>query len=382
VRIVYDARFAADHFVGIGTYAYCLLDRALRQPGDEQWTVLWDPRQPHTRFDFGALRGLPRVEWVERPWAPLSPLGMLAMSAWLRGTTCDVYFSPYHLRPWGARCRCAVTLHDVRPLRMPEERVRGSRALYRWTVSQATRADALVTVSDFSRSEIESLFPSMRGRVHVIRPGIHTGLRAAAPVRPAGVTDGRFALIVGDNRPHKNLEVVVRAWSRLGAGAPLALVGAGPVDPRHPSLADLGRSLGVPVVALGRVAEAELEWLYQHATLLLFPSRYEGFGSPLAEALDHGLPAVIGDTPALRETAGDAALAVESDDPAAWARAVSELASDANARSALAARAIARARDLSYDAGATQLRALLRGLTGARAPDARASGLTAPRGPS
>jgi glycosyltransferase involved in cell wall biosynthesis len=121
-------------------------------------------------------------------------------------------------------------------------------------------------------------------------------------------------------------------WARFGSSPPLALVGAGPVDPRHPDLSAFARRTGVQAFVFGRVPEPQLAWLYRHATLLLFPSRYEGFGSPLAEALDHGVPAIVSDIPAFREIGEGAAHFVAPDRVAVWGEAVAALAADSGER--------------------------------------------------
>ena len=347
--VAYDLRFACDHFVGIGTYAFALLEALLALPGDERYVVLWDPRQTHARFDFAGLRSHPRVTWVERPYAPLSPWALVQVGTWLRRLAPDLYFSPFHLLPLAPGCPCVLTVHDVRPLRFRDELDPVRRVLLRLSLQRACRARFLVTVSDFSRAEIVALLPAAPARVRTVRPGVQPRLASLAPERPPAVPDGPFALVVGDNRSHKNHAVLASAWARFGASPPLALVGAGPLDARHPDLAVLARRAGAQAHHLGRISQRELAWLYQHATLLLFPSCYEGFGSPLAEAFAQGLPAVVSDLPALRELGGDAACFVEPDRADRWAEAVAGLARDAGARERMCVAGRARAAGLTYE---------------------------------
>lgn len=353
--VAYDLRFACDHFVGIGTYAFALIEALLTLPGDERYIVLWDPRQAHARFDFARVRSHPRVTWVERPYQPLGPWALVQVGTWLRRVAPDVYFSPFHLLPLASGCPCVVTVHDVRPLRFGDELdpVRG--ALFRLSLQRACRARFLITVSDFSRAEILALLPAAPARVRTARPGVQPRLGSLAQERPPAVPNGPFALVVGDNRPHKNHAVLAGAWARFGASPPLALVGAGPVDERHPDLAGLARQAGAQAHHLGRVSQSELAWLYRHATLLLFPSCYEGFGSPLAEAFAQGLPAVVSDLPVFREIGGDAACFVEADRADRWAEAVADLARDSAVRERMCAAGRARAADLTYEQTARTL---------------------------
>ena len=358
--IAYDLRYACDHFVGIATYAYDVLDALLQVPGDQHYAVLWDPRQPHTRFDFSRLRSHPVVTWTERPYAPLSPLSLAQVGVWLRSLAPAVYFSPFHLLPFRPDCPCVVTVHDVRSLRFATELSPWRRVPYRWSLVRATRARLLVTDSDFSRREVTELLPVDSARVRTVYPGVHSGLGRAAPRRPTGLPEGGFALVVGDNRPHKNLVVLAEAWARLGVDAPLQLVSAGPAHPRHPDLAALARAAGACAVCLGRVPEAELVWLYRNATLVLFPSVYEGFGLPLVEAFAHGVPAVVSDIQVFREIGAGAACFVAPDSAETWAGEVRRLAGDREARARLGAAGRARAAEMTCDRTAKGVLALLR----------------------
>lgn len=350
MRIAYDLRYASDHFVGIGTYAYRLFVAMLEQGAEHQFDVMWNPGWAAERYGPAALRTHPRVTWSERGNSPLSPWFPIGTGSWLRAIRPDVYFSPYHLLPMAGGCPRAVTLHDVRPLRFPGELPAARRALFRWSVRRAARAEALFTVSEFSRSEILACLAVGPGRVHLARPGVSAALRSMVPSRPREVPDGPFALVVGDNRPHKNLRLLAGVWRTLGAQAGLTLVGAGPRLERHPGLAELATQAAAPhVIELGRVTEEELEWLYRHATLALCPSVYEGFSSPLAEALDHGAATIASDIPVLRETGADAAVFCDPQDPGAWVRAVRELARAQEARARLAVAGRARAAEMRYE---------------------------------
>jgi glycosyltransferase involved in cell wall biosynthesis len=361
VLIAYDLRFAADHFTGIGTHAYALLRAMLERPGDEHYAVLWNPRLDSRRYDVREFVSHPRVRWVERRIAPLGPLSAWEVGSWLRHVRPDVYLSPYVLLPEGARCPCVLTVHDVHPLRRHDELPFVRQWIYRIMMSRARSASAIVTSSEFSRREIVELMHALPDRVHAIRLGVPPRARSTPPRRPAGLPEGPFALVVGDNRPRKNLAALARAWARFGDSPPLRLVGAGPAIPRHPSLSALAaRERAQGVTALGWVDEPELGWLYDNATLVLFPSLYEGFGFPLAEAFDRGLPAVVADIPTLREVGEGAATFVPAGDDQAWAESIGRIAADARARIELREAGLRRAAELDYRTTAAQTLALLR----------------------
>jgi glycosyltransferase involved in cell wall biosynthesis len=332
VIVVYDLRYATDHFPGIGTHAHALLAALVAAPGEHRFRVLWGESDRTTRFDPQALARHARVEWVVVREPALGPLAPFGTGSVLRRIGGDVYLSPFYLKPVAAPMPVVLTLPDAMHL-APET---GSSWLLRTQFAiallHARGATAAITPSEFSRRELirRAGFPA--ARLHVVPQG--TPPRGAArSERPAAAPGRPFALVVGANRPHKNLRLLVNAWRVLGDARPPDLVSAGPVDRRFPSLDDLARDAGVQGThTLGVVTPAELDWLYENATLLVFPSRYEGFGFPLLEAAARGTPVLAADIPALRELGEGVARFVGVDDARAWAAAVRELAGDGGAR--------------------------------------------------
>ncbi len=358
--VAYDLRYAADHFTGIGTHAYCLLEALLALAGPERYAVLWSRGLTSSRFDAESLRRHPRVEWIERPLAPLGLPALWRVGRLMREIRPAVYFSPFYFLPINPGCPCVLTLHDVRSLRLPGGLKLWPRTLYRLSLARAAHARFIVTASEFSKREIEELSTLGPEQVRVVRLGVPASWARLSPRRPAALPDEAYALLVGINMPHKNLATLASAWSQVEGSPPLRLVAAGPVDPRYP---DLGALIGARnagrVTSLGRVGEDELEWLYRNATLVLFPTLYEGFGLPMVEAFAHGAPVVASDIPPLREAGEGVARFVEPLDSATWAREVCRLAGDPEARHSMADAGRVRAAEFTYEHTA---RATLEGL--------------------
>lgn len=359
--VAYDLRFAADHFPGIGTHAFCLLEGLLALPGDERYIVLWNPRLRQTRFDLRPIREHPRVTWVEKSWAPVAPHLLPQLGRWLGRVRPDLYFSPFYLLPVGAPCPCVLTLHDVWPLRLPGGLPFMRRMFYQLMIAWSARARLVVTSSQFSKSEIAELSAVSEAQVRVVPLGVPPERGHLEPRRPASLPRDPFALIVGVNKPHKNLPMVARAWALLGDRPPLQLVCAGPIDPRHPRFDELAREAGAKQVSvLGRVEEDELAWLYSHATVVLFPTRYEGFGFPLVEAFRHGAAAIASDIPTLRETGDGAAHFCDPDSPTEWAAAIERVARDPAWRAELQDKGLERVRNFTYERCARETLAVMR----------------------
>lgn len=367
--VAYDLRYASDHFVGIGTHAHALIEALLDLPGEERYVLLWDPAARCTRFDLARLRSHPRVEWVERRFHPIRPDGALRVGAWLRRLRPAVYLSPFFLRPFASGCPEVVTVHDVWPLRLPAGLSRLRLALYRASLWHTSGAARIATPSDFSRGEVLALTSLRPERVRTIRQGYAPPVRSPELRRPRELAEERFALIVGDNRPHKNLALLARAWAALGPEPPLALVAAGPAEARFPSLALLAEKAGARRVRhLGWLEPAELAWLYAHAEFVLFPSRYEGFGFPLVEAFAAGAPVLASDLAVFREIGEGAAAFADPLRPEAWTEGILRLAGDPDARARLRDAGRARIPELSYRRTAEQMRALLREAAGLAPP--------------
>ena len=366
LNVVYDLRYATDHFPGIGAHAHALLAALLEVPSPDRYRVLWRNRDHASRFDVGTYASHPRVDWTPVETPALGWQAPLATGGLLRKSGGDVYLSPFFLRPVGAPMPAVLTLHDAMHLAPETRSPLGVRVRFALALRHARGAAGVLTSSRFSRDELirRAGFPA--SRLHVVPLGVPP--RWAVAERPAGVPE-RFALVVGSNRPHKGLDTLARAWKRLGEQRPLDLVSAGPVDPRFPSLAEFARrERAAGTHTLGAVSPAALEWLYSHATFLVFASRYEGFGLPLIEAAARGTPVIASDIPALRELGGDAVLFVPpAADDVAWADAVSRLAADAPERERLRRAGLERAACHDYANVAREVRAVLAAVVGERA---------------
>jgi glycosyltransferase involved in cell wall biosynthesis len=238
------------------------------------------------------------------------------------------------------------------------------RWAFRFAMQRAAGTAGVLTVSRFSKDELVRRTAIPAERIHIV-PSAPLPAHATA-VRPSGAPDGPFALVVAASRRHKGLETLAAAWRALGAEPPLALVSAGAIASGRFSLAELAREHS-HVHALGAVTPAEREWLYAHATLVLVPSRYEGFGLPLLEAAARGVAVIASDIPALRETGDGVARFVPAEDAPAWGQAVRELAADPASRARMAEAGRARAASFTFARSAGLVDEQLQSLLGVAA---------------
>jgi glycosyltransferase involved in cell wall biosynthesis len=200
----------------------------------------------------------------------------------------------------------------------------------------ARSADALIAVSAAARDEIAERLRIPRDRFVVVPHG--AGREAAvAPTDPGalrerlGLDGRRIALCVAALRPHKNQRLLVEALPRLPEDVAVVLAGVHELGAE--SLPPLAERLGVGdrLRMPGYLPDADIEALWRMADCAVFPTRAEGFGLPVVEAMRRGVPVACSDIPVLREVGGDAACFFSPDDPAGAATAVLAAMADGDA---------------------------------------------------
>jgi glycosyltransferase involved in cell wall biosynthesis len=230
-----------------------------------------------------------------------------------------------------------VTLHDVTFMHTPTfGRVTtwGMTKVVSWA---ARDADSLIAVSAAARDEICATLAIDPARFTVVPHGVGEVPRAEpAPEQSLrerlGLTDGRIVLCVAAVRPHKNQELLIRALPHLPDDVVVVL--AGRHEPYAERLRELATELGVGarVRMTGYVSDAELERLWQMAACAAFPTRAEGFGMPVLEAMARGVPLACSDIPVLREVGGQVPCYFDPGDPRSAAAAVCAALEDADER--------------------------------------------------
>ena len=229
--------------------------------------------------------------------------------------------------------RSVVTVHDLSFEREPGLMPLKDRLVFKTTVPRSARAaDRIIAVSERTRHDLVELYDIPAERIRVIPHGVDPAFSPGD-----GVAQG-YLLFVGSVQRRKDPRAAMEA--ALDLGIPLVVVG----PEREPGLAAELRGLGADL--RGYVEKDELAELYRGAVCLVVPSRYEGFGLPVLEALASGTPVVAAPDPALAEVAGDAAVYAErSDLPGAILHALDR-------REELRADGLARAAQFSWDEAA------------------------------
>lgn len=283
----------------------------------------------------------------------------------------DVLFVPSHVLPLRLPAQLppmVVTVHDLGYLYEPQAHPWAQR-LYlrvgtRWSVAAATR---VIAVSHATAADVVTHAGGDPARVRVVH---EAGARLARPT--TGQTEAlrarlglpaAYALYVGTLQPRKNLARLVEAYGRLAATgqADFDLVLAGRAGPRAAALLDaVRRSPAVARIHLpGYVDDAELPALLAGACCFCYPSLHEGFGLPVLEAQQLGVPVMTANNSSLPEIAGDAAILVDALDVEAMANAMLQLSRDEALRDRLIAAGYANVQRFSWDKAAAETLAVL-----------------------
>ncbi len=263
------------------------------------------------------------------------------------------------------KARLVVTLHDAAYLETDAHRqdrfFRVQRLKWQLLYRKlARRADMFHTVSHFSAERLTHFLPEIRNRVRVVHNAVTAHFfepvtfSGKAYLQTTGLAEKPFVLVPGGLHYRKNADLILQAWpvlQKMHPGLTLAIV-------NHSSAhyVEKARMFGDSVKVLGFVPDDGLRALYASAQVVWFPSRYEGFGLPVIEAMACGAPVVASDASSLPEIAAGAALLASVDKAAGHVEALDSLLSNENLRRDLQRRGEKRASEFTWDKSAGQLK--------------------------
>jgi glycosyltransferase involved in cell wall biosynthesis len=360
MRIGVDARFLVAERTGVETYFQEILERLILLGGEEEYFLYGShgmaPRLPPGKWQCVESRRLAFPPGSPRP----RPEDRL-----------DLFYSPVTAFPSSGAPRRVVTVHDLSWHHVPDSYSPLERFRHRRWVSRAVaEADRVVVVSEATRRDLAAAFPASETKSVVIPPGVEErffaewGRRDEQRVRDRYSLQGRYLLTLGSFHPRKNLPDLVEAYDRLRSRSAermtLLIAGRGGRDSGR--LVD--RILRSPyrgdILMAGYVPREDLPALYAGADLLVFPSRYEGFGIPALEAMAVGTPVLVSDLPVFEEVCADAALRFRPGDPDSLAEGMAASLREEPGRLERVRRGAERARRFRWEDSARRLRDLFR----------------------
>ena len=369
MRAVIDARPALDpRRTGVGQYTQQLIRHLPHADPTNEYVAwylhakgLFRPRsffsgvhapnltEKASRFParvFGPMSsrvGVPRIEW---------------------SVPFDLLLATNFLPPATMRPGVVLVVHDLAHERLPDTAPHMNDRWRRRFDAWLRRAAGVIVPSHSTKADLLEGHPVEASNVHVTPLGVDMSAFAPAPpeaveaVRRKYGIDQPYVLFVGGLEPRKNLDALVRAFATTEPGTRLVVAG-GPVrwDPKaadrfDAAIAQLPPAARERIVRTGYVGDREKIALMSGATLLAYPSLYEGFGFPVLEGFAAGLPVLTSNVSSLPEVAGDAAVAVDPRDEAAIAAGITQLFDDPDLRAMLSAAGLNRASRFTWEATA------------------------------
>ena len=319
-----------------------------------------------------AHRGLACAEDLQRAGVEVeiqsAPSGVwwqqLTLPRRLAAPDIDLLWSPLLTLPVRSPVPSTVTIHDLTPLLLPEaHRLKVRLSFLPFIGSTLRQARRIAVDSKATADDVTSHFPGSAGRVQVVYPGIDPEFvpgdpdAIAATREELGCPRG-YLLFSGTLEPRKNLALLLDAWEALArsSSGSLPLVITGPYGWKSKSLAARIRQLApLGIHYLGRLPRARQVQVMQAASIFVYPSLYEGFGLPAAEAMACAIPTIVSNRSSLPEVVGEDGVQVEPDDGQGLREAMGQLVSDQGLSRELAQRGLERARRFTWARAAGEM---------------------------
>ena len=355
MRVVIDAVPLLIRSAGVKNYLYYWIESLRRAAGADQirtFPVLDGLGRLHHDASV-AGRWRTRLGLAELALANYSPLPVLDFLC--RGA--DIFHASALVRKPPGRLRLTATIYDMTCFLLPELHPAANLRADQSLAALMRRADGLIAISESTKQDAVRVLGIPEDRITVIYPGIapaffDASATEAATVRKRYGLARPFVLFVGTIEPRKNLVTLLDAFASLPASIreEFDLAVAGPVGwaPAE-TFARLGG-----VRYLGYVPESDIAPLTAAATVFAYPSLYEGFGFPVAQAMAAGVPVVTSNVSSLPEIAGDAAVLVDPRSQSELRDALARLLLSSDLRAELARRGRARAQAFRWETSAAK----------------------------
>jgi len=322
MKIGYDAKRFFLNNTGLGNYSRWLIRTVASLYPDNSYLLYTTKIKPNDQVGF--INGHPNI-------LPITPKSKTFTSWWrtksivndLQRDGIDLYHGLSHELPYRINksgIRSVVTVHDLIFKRFPQYFGRVSRAIYATKLKYACRvSDRIIAISERTKADLIELLNIPARKIAVIYQGCDDAFKSACtPEQKKAVVKkyklpAEYILSVGTIEERKNLLVVIKALSRVKNNIKLVVIGRQTRYAEDVKQAIHRYRLTDRMIFLNRVDFADLPAIYQLASIFVYPSRYEGFGIPVLEALHSGVPVIAAIGSCLEEAGGPDSLYIDPD---------------------------------------------------------------------
>lgn len=364
MRIAFDGTRAVTHREGLGNYGRFVIKALASHYPDCQMDVYL----PYTVGDellVCSIADLPNVSlhrpsnfiYKYLPWL----WSQIGIPSAVQKSGADIFHGLSNILPWRAKsmgCKTVVTIHDLIFVSFPESYTWLQRHRFNVTNSRSCRkADKILAVSEFTAREIVRYYFIPRDRISVIYQGCDSVFREPCSegfrnlVRHHFRLPERYILTVGTLHERKNAELIVRTLPELDDDVELVMVGRKKKYAEKVIAAAAECGVMSRIHILDNVSHKELPAICQMAEVFVFPSKMEGSGIPVLEAMNSRIPVLTATGSSLEEAGGDAAAYVDPEDSEAFATKLKEILSSPSLRETMVRRGTVQASSEKFSEG-------------------------------
>ena len=360
MKIGIDARSIEKRICGVSRSTYCLIEALSKIDHDNHYIIYTDTELSNDKFgknfQFKATH-CPRINpFYDFPFYHI-----------LKEDQLDLLHVTHSWFPqWlPNKIKAIVTIHDLFAVTDPDHFIKRKpfhklfqRYIKYLTARSVKRADCIVTVSKYSKCEIENLFPQARGKIQVVYNSAGVKKIPQEPERKILKNQNVYFLYIGNCRSYKNVTVLIQGFAKFLETNPSSEVGlviAGNDDcDTIKSMVEI-KGLTERVEFILNPSDEEIVQLYQNSFAFVFPSKQEGFGIPVLEAMSFGVPTIISDADALIEITDNATLIFQRDDPEKLSKQMDLYFRNPYLKEEIAKKGVQQAQKFSWEASATKL---------------------------
>lgn len=347
MRIAIDTRMIGPFMHGISRYAYNLIQGISGADERNDYVLISNDNYlddfVSSRENFSLVTTKSKLYGIGE---------QISIPRILKKEKIDIFHSPSFFGPVSSECKVIMTIHDMIHVLFPEESSIVHKVYYRLIVKKAANnASRILTVSENSKRDLVNYLKIPPEKIVVTYNAVGGDFRRSnedkiEEIKGRFGINGKFILYVGNQKPHKNIGLLIEAYQQLRGRIEYQLVIVGQKD-RLFQKGLKGKKLEGAIFT-GEVSDELLPHFYSGADVFVSPSLYEGFGLPIIEAFACKTPVVAIRTPSLDEIMGNAGLIVDAGSTDKLANAIHEVLSNDDLRNSLVEKGIARVEMFSW----------------------------------